>query len=498
MNKLEWRLLELFTTLRETSGFSLGVDEYQALLQALEGGFGRDRDSLAELCCALWIKSTEQKKIFNYHFDRLIPNPSSTETGVDEPNGSKLGLYLIVGGIFIVGVILVFIINPFQTINLSQTINPFKNIPSPPLLEKPLYLLLIFVIPFLFACVYTLRMKRSKLKLYLTLGETFIFVMILVFIINLFQTITDPGHDIPDPRNIDKNVELIIAIIITCLLICACMLPLLTVVKIDSWMNRKGVEPINDQYRNFSPPVTEEEISESEIEVGRTGVPHVKTENTFNPVAAYFPVNRRQMKQSWRYLRCLAREGPAVELDLIGTVNEIGKHGIFLNPVFVPGRINRTQLLLLIDQDGSMIPFRTISRFLVETALQGSSLGRAYTYYFHNCPTEYFYQDEARSLNEDIDTVLNQLNKLHTVALIFSDAGAVRGKFSQERYNLTSIFLERIRRKIRYIAWVNPMPKQRWVNTTAQEIAHLVPMFEINRQGFYSAISSLRGHYSNQ
>jgi uncharacterized protein with von Willebrand factor type A (vWA) domain len=31
----------------------------------------------------------------------------------------------------------------------------------------------------------------------------------------------------------------------------------------------------------------------------------------------YFPVTRRQMKQSWRYLRRPVREGPLEELDNI-------------------------------------------------------------------------------------------------------------------------------------------------------------------------------------
>jgi uncharacterized protein with von Willebrand factor type A (vWA) domain len=273
---------------------------------------------------------------------------------------------------------------------------------------------------------------------------------------------------------------------------------MLAVVKVGLWINKIGVRSKTGVRSIGSPNKEPRDEGEDNTQIGTTEVPDVNTKDTFNPIAAYFPTNRREMKQSWSYLRCLVKGGAAVELDLIGTIKEIGRYGIFLNPVLVPRRTNRTELLLLIDQDGSMVPFHTISRFLVETALQEGSFCRACVYYFHNCPTEYFYQDEARSLNEDIDTVLNQLNQLHTVALIFSDAGAVRRRFNKERYDLTSIFLKRIKRKIRYIAWVNPMPKERWVNTTAQEIAYLIPMFEINRQGFDSAINALRGHHSNQ
>ncbi|HEY9601328.1 MAG TPA: hypothetical protein V6C85_06930, partial [Allocoleopsis sp.] len=75
----------------------------------------------------------------------------------------------------------------------------------------------------------------------------------------------------------------------------------------------------------------------------------------------YFPVTRRQMKQSWRYLRRPVREGIPIELDIEATVNQIGQRGVLLEPVLVPRRVNRTELLLLIDQDGSMVPFHVRS-----------------------------------------------------------------------------------------------------------------------------------------
>ena len=460
MDKLP--LLELFTSLRETTGLPLGVGEYQVLLQALQAGFGiTDRDSLAQLCCALWIKSPEEKRIFNYHFDRLIPEEIVSETStpeiasgtikIIEPSSKsyqtrlRLRPYLTIGGVILGGTFIfggagIFVTSP------SPDTHPLPNKPLKSEKQQQ-------VQP---------QPTGSSIIIYL------IFVIIFLFVYALF---------------------------------------VLTVVGIDLWMGRRRVthhiyKPITPESQpnipsNFLSSELIKQIDD-EVQVARAGTQSVKIEDTFNSVAAYFPVSRRQMKQSWRYLRCLVREGPAVELDLIATVNQIGRQGILLNPVLVPRRINRTQLLLLIDQDGSMIPFHTISRRLVETALQGGRLGRAGVYYFHNCPTEYFYQDEARLSDEQIDTVLAQLNQSQAVALIFSDAGAVRGGFSDERHRLTKIFLERLRRQVRYIAWLNPMPKQRWVNTTAQEIAHLVPMFEINRQGLDSAISALRGRYSNQ
>jgi uncharacterized protein with von Willebrand factor type A (vWA) domain len=207
----------------------------------------------------------------------------------------------------------------------------------------------------------------------------------------------------------------------------------------------------------------------------------------------YFPVTRRQMKQSWRYLRRPIREGPMEELDVEATINKIARQGILLEPVLVPRRVNRAELMLLIDQDGSMVPFHLLSRRLAETVLRGGRLGRAGVYYFYNCPVQYLYHDSYHQEAERIEDILNRLRPERTSALIFSDAGAARGGFNPERIKLTEMFLGQIRKRLRYIAWLNPMPHSRWSGTTAGKIACLVPMFEFSRQGLDDALDVLRG-----
>jgi WD40 repeat protein/uncharacterized protein with von Willebrand factor type A (vWA) domain len=220
----------------------------------------------------------------------------------------------------------------------------------------------------------------------------------------------------------------------------------------------------------------------------------------------YFPVTRRQMKQSWRYLRRFVREGPATELDVETTVKQFARQGLLLTPALMRRRVNRAELLLLVDRDGSMIPFHALSRRLAETSAQGGRLAKAEVYYFHNCPAQvyqdssseaqlYIYQDpsccEAKKL---VDILANYSDSAGV--LIFSDAGAARGGWNQERVNQTAKFIQQIKHRVRYIAWLNPMPQTRWNGTTADEIASLVPMFEFSRQGLHQAIAVLRGKFT--
>jgi uncharacterized protein len=218
--------------------------------------------------------------------------------------------------------------------------------------------------------------------------------------------------------------------------------------------------------------------------------------NQFLTSSEFFPVTLRQMKQNWRYLRRLVREGPATELDIAATINLLGRKGILLSPVLVPRRRNRVELLLLIDQAGSMVPFHALSSRLMETASREGQLGRTGLYYFHNCPIDYLYRDSYQTDAEPLPTALAQLSKTQSVALIVSDAGAARGYFNPERLELTRIFLDQIKKRVQYVVWLNPVPQSRWNRSTAGSIAKLVPMFEIDRHGLYGAIEVLRGRYN--
>ena len=207
----------------------------------------------------------------------------------------------------------------------------------------------------------------------------------------------------------------------------------------------------------------------------------------------YFPVTRRQMKQSWRHLRHPVRQGPPIELDIDKTIDEIGHLGFLFKPVFQPRYVNRAEILLLIDQHGSMVPFHILSARLAETALRGGRLTNIGVYYFRNYPVERLYRTSSLWESVLITEVLEGLHHEHSGVLIFSDAGAARGHFSRQRYIGTKRFLDQLSEHVRYQAWLNPMPAERWIDTTAQSIQQFIPMFDISQRGLEQAINVLRG-----
>lgn len=252
--------------------------------------------------------------------------------------------------------------------------------------------------------------------------------------------------------------------------------------------------PDSEPAEPSQPPVME---IEDEIQVAKSAVLSASRRDeiadaAFLLTSDYLPVTKRQMKQAWRYLRRPVREGPRTELDVEATAKRIAQHGLLLEPVLVPRRINRAELVLLIDQDGSMVPFHSLADRLMETALRGGRLGQTGIYYFHNCPVDYLYRDPGHQEAETFEQVLSRLSQTCSSVLIFSDGGAARGSYNGDRVELTEAFLNRFKQRVRYLTWLNPVPKSRWSGTTAGKIAQLIPMFECDRSGLQDAIKVLR------
>ena len=195
---------------------------------------------------------------------------------------------------------------------------------------------------------------------------------------------------------------------------------------------------------------------------------------------------------AWRYLRRPLADGPADVLDLNATVEKAAREGFFLAPVYRRRVRNQAHLLLLVDQDGSMVPFHRFTRELVETASEESALGQVNVFYFHNFFVETVYADPLLSERVAVSEMHAHCDE-ETSVLIVSDAGAARGFRRLERISATTKLLGQLKLRTRLLAWLNPMPQERWEGTSAQMISRLVRMFQMNPDGCSAALDVVRG-----
>lgn len=224
-----------------------------------------------------------------------------------------------------------------------------------------------------------------------------------------------------------------------------------------------------------------------------TKSPERKIESTEDiEFQTYYPISRRDMIYSWRYLRRPVADGIKDVLDVPLTISQTAQQGFFLKPVYRRREKNHAHLLILVDQEGSMTPFHRFSQDLIQTAQYESSIERVDVGYFHNLPAEYIYRD--RFLTDKIEfekEVLSQCDS-ETRVLIVSDAGAARGYRRRERVSATTEVIWEIEQHTNLIAWLNPVPQSRWNSTSAKIISHLVPMFSMNKNGLIQAIGILQ------
>jgi hypothetical protein len=204
------------------------------------------------------------------------------------------------------------------------------------------------------------------------------------------------------------------------------------------------------------------------------------------------PVPRRQMSRAWRHYRRMARGGPPTEFDAAATLAKLAREGVLASPVFVPRRSNRARALLLADVDGSMQPFRYVTRALVESAQQ-SGLSRIDVRWFHDSPFDTVYR-EARCITPQR---LGEAAAPFVDAgiMIWSDAGAARGALDEARVADSCHMIEVLRSITPAIAWLNPVPAGRWAGSTAQAIREQsgIAMFALDRRGLEDAIDTMRG-----
>lgn len=208
---------------------------------------------------------------------------------------------------------------------------------------------------------------------------------------------------------------------------------------------------------------------------------------------AYHPINERDMRQSWRFLRQPLATGLTNELNIQQTIRQFARDGFLSDVYYHKTYEDKLRLLLLIDYKGSMVAFHTLAQQLINTVQQEEYRRHIQVCYFHDVPKKHLFLNQARTKAIQKEKLLQQVSAKQTRVLIFSDAGAARGKMELARIDDTWDFVDELLPKVRQMVWLNPVPRKRWEGTTAEEIAAITPMFEINQQGFRAAIRHLRG-----
>jgi len=208
----------------------------------------------------------------------------------------------------------------------------------------------------------------------------------------------------------------------------------------------------------------------------------------------------RNIKIALRRLRRWAREGAATELDLSGTIAATARNAGSLDLKLVPERHNKVKVLLCLDVGGSMDDHIRVCDELFSAAR--SEFKHLEHYYFHNCPYDRLWKDNARR-QDSVETwsVLRlypadyKLVFVGDAAMSPYEIAEAGGSVEYWNKEAGAVWLQRFADRFPNAVWLNPTPEAHWrYSSSTAMISQAMGgrMFPLTLAGLEQAMKILR------
>lgn len=247
------------------------------------------------------------------------------------------------------------------------------------------------------------------------------------------------------------------------------------------------------------------------IRVGGTGrhrsAVQIAGERNFKDFRQDKILDIRQFQMAFRKLRQYSSrvDGLKTELDIDKTVDETCENAGMLKIVYDKPRKNTVKLLLLIDSDGSMLPYSRLCNRLFQAVSKSNHFKDLQIYYFHNAIYDYLYTTPYCKLRDSVETnwVFNKLDSDYKVIFV-GDASMAPSELYRPGGNATiGLFnretgmewFQKFKKRFKKQIWLNPVEKRTWEWTYGSEtimaIKEVFPMFELTLDGLEAGIRKL-------
>ncbi|MDD4199874.1 MAG: VWA domain-containing protein [Eubacteriales bacterium] len=215
----------------------------------------------------------------------------------------------------------------------------------------------------------------------------------------------------------------------------------------------------------------------------------------------------RTFQMAFRKLRQYSSrvESQEKELDIDKTVDETCDKGGMLSLAYERPRKNTVKVLLLIDSEGSMLPYSRLCNRLFQAVSRSNHFKDLKIYYFHNAIYDRLYTTPYCKIRDSVDTmwVFNRLDSDYKVIFVGDAAmapselyrpggNAIIGLFNRE----TGMeWFQKFKKRFKKQIWLNPIEKNSWEWTygaqTIHDIGTVFPMYELSLDGLEKGIKKL-------
>ena len=215
----------------------------------------------------------------------------------------------------------------------------------------------------------------------------------------------------------------------------------------------------------------------------------------------------RQFQMAFRKLRQYSSrvDGEEKVLDVDKTIDQTCDNGGMLSLAYEKPRKNTVKVLLLIDSDGSMLPYSRLCNRLFQAVSRSNHFKDLQVYYFHNAIYDNLYTTPQCKMRDSVETewVFNRLDQEYKVIFVGDAAmapselyrvggNAIIGVFNRE----TGMeWFQKFKKRFKKQIWLNPIDKASWSYTygaaTIHDIGEVFPMFELSLSGLEAGIKKL-------
>lgn len=240
-------------------------------------------------------------------------------------------------------------------------------------------------------------------------------------------------------------------------------------------------------------------FSFDDVEVGKEmeapeNVPHTSYNFIFHQTHQT-PLKDRNLQIQWRNFRKIQYKSDIHSLDYQAIIEEVAQNKFLTHLHYERVPYNEAKLVTIIDNSSSMLAFLRLAEQIARNA---SQVTQNQVFYCKNLLSNYFFQDSKEQDEKPLTHDMFYKNILPKASVLFiSDLGAVKGSFSSYRIKKMTEIIEKMQENgAKNIVCLNPMPEERWINTSAIFIAENLATFPITDEGVKQAIYSLKASKS--
>ncbi len=193
------------------------------------------------------------------------------------------------------------------------------------------------------------------------------------------------------------------------------------------------------------------------------------------------------------------------ELDINKTIDETCDNGGLLTLAYEKPRKNTVKVLLLIDSEGSMLPYSKLCNRLFQAVSRSNHFKDLQIYYFHNAIYDQLYTTPHCKLRDSVDTtwVFNRLDADYKVIFVGDAAMAPSELYRPGGNSIIGIFnretgmewFQKFKKRFKRQIWLNPIRESSWTyvygSRTIHDIGTVFPMFELSVSGLEAGIKKL-------